>query len=91
MSASQTLVLLQDKAIQALTAALAPKAKVLRDGKFQTIEAADLVPGDVVIVKIGDIPPADVKVIGTSDEYDQPLQVKIFLWNDFFCWMSSEG
>lgn len=66
---------LQDKAIQALTAALAPKAKVLRDGKIQTIEAADLVPGDIVIARLGDIVPADIKVIGTEDEHDQPLQV----------------
>eukprot|EP00887_Chlorella_sp_A99_P007956 scaffold12.g7956.t1 len=39
-----------DKAIKALTSALAPKAKVLRDGTVSTIEAADLVPGDIIIV-----------------------------------------
>ena len=66
---------MQDKAIQALTAALAPKAKVVRDGKIQTIEASELVPGDVVIVRLGDIAPADVKIIGSDDEHDQPLQV----------------
>ncbi|CAL8464533.1 g4068 [Coccomyxa elongata] len=64
-----------DKAIQALTAALAPKARVLRDGEIQTIEAADLVPGDIVMVRLGDIVPADIKVTGTEDEHDQPLQV----------------
>ena len=36
---------MQDAAIKALTAALAPKAKVLRDGKLVTIEAINLVPG----------------------------------------------
>ncbi len=66
---------MQDKAIQALTAALAPKARVLRDSQIQTIEAADLVPGDIVMVRLGDIVPADIKVIGTEDEHDQPLQV----------------
>jgi hypothetical protein len=35
----------QDAAIKALTAALAPKAKALRDGKLATIEAINLVPG----------------------------------------------
>ena len=35
-----------DKAIKALTSALAPKAKVLRDGKVEQIDAVGLVPGD---------------------------------------------
>ena len=65
----------QDKAIQALTAALAPRAKVLRDGQIRTIMAVGLVPGDIVIVRLGDIAPADVKLLGTDDEHDQPLQV----------------
>jgi hypothetical protein len=51
-----------DKAIKALTSALAPKAKVLRDGKINTIEASELVPGDVIIARLGDIVPADIKV-----------------------------
>lgn len=34
-----------DKAIKALTSALAPKAKVIRDGETKGIEAIDLVPG----------------------------------------------
>lgn len=66
---------MQDKAIQALTAALAPKAKVLRVGKIQTIDASGLVPGDIVSIRLGDIAPADVKLIGTDDEHDQSLQV----------------
>ena len=36
-----------DKAIKALTSALAPKAKVIRDGQAKGIEAIDLVPGKV--------------------------------------------
>jgi len=35
-------------AVAALMAALAPQAKVLRDGEWQTIEASELVPGDIV-------------------------------------------
>jgi len=50
-------------AIEMLKQRLALKAKVLRDGKWQEIPAAGLVPGDVVRVRLGDIIPADVKLI----------------------------
>lgn len=46
-------------AVAALMAALAPQAKVLRDGEWQTIEASELVPGDIVYIKLGDVIPAD--------------------------------
>eukprot|EP00955_Chlamydomonas_euryale_P049589 354296-Chlamydomonas_euryale.AAC.3 len=46
-----------DAAIKAVTAALAPKAKVLRDGKFDSIDAVNLVPGDIVVIKVGAPPP----------------------------------
>jgi len=46
-------------AVAALMESLAPKAKVKRDGTWQEIESADLVPGDIVAFKIGDIVPAD--------------------------------
>ncbi|MDD5642316.1 MAG: plasma-membrane proton-efflux P-type ATPase, partial [Syntrophales bacterium] len=42
---------------------LALKARVLRDGKWQEIEARDLVPGDVIRVRPGDIIPADIKLV----------------------------
>ena len=63
-----------DKAIKALTAALAPKAKALRDGKVDTIDAQLLVPGDIVVVRLGEIVPADIKLMGESGEDDHPLQ-----------------
>lgn len=66
-----------DKAIKALTSALAPKAKVLRDGEPVTIEAQYLVPGDIVVIRLGDIVPADVKVLNEGDgtpESETPLQ-----------------
>jgi H+-transporting ATPase len=50
-------------ALEALKAQLALKAKVLRDGTWQEIEARNIVPGDVVRIKIGDIIPADMKLI----------------------------
>ncbi|XP_022133897.1 plasma membrane ATPase 3-like isoform X2 [Momordica charantia] len=46
-------------AAAALMARLAPKAKVLRDGKWIEEEASVLVPGDIISVKLGDIIPAD--------------------------------
>lgn len=67
-----------DKAIKALAAALAPKAKALRDGKFETVDSVGLVPGDIIIIKFGDVVPADVKILPESDDADQeetPMQI----------------
>nr|WP_316190292.1 plasma-membrane proton-efflux P-type ATPase [Bradyrhizobium sp. SZCCHNR3095] len=51
-------------ALAALKKGLAPKATALRDGKWQTVQAATLVPGDVVNVRLGIIVPADLRLIG---------------------------
>ena len=53
-----------DNAIALLKQRLAPKARVRRDGQWKDIEAKLLVPGDVVLVKLGNIIPADLKLIG---------------------------
>lgn len=50
-------------AIEQLRRNLAPKARVLRDSRWQIIEARELVPGDVVRLRPGDIIPADAKLI----------------------------
>ncbi|KAL7203354.1 hypothetical protein ACSBR2_016613 [Camellia fascicularis] len=50
-------------AAAALMACLAPKAKVLRHGKWSEEDAAVLVPGDVVSIKLGDIIPADARLL----------------------------
>ncbi|KAK9833068.1 hypothetical protein WJX74_006281 [Apatococcus lobatus] len=62
-----------DKAIKALTSALAPRAKAVRDGEVKQIEAFELVPGDVIVVRIGDIIPADIKFMGEPGE--APMQI----------------
>lgn len=49
-------------AIAALKQQLALVARVMRDGQWRDIEAADLVPGDVVHLKLGDIAPADIRL-----------------------------
>ncbi|CAA0828448.1 ATPase 11- plasma membrane-type [Striga hermonthica] len=50
-------------AAAALMARLAPKAKVLRDGRWNEEDAAVLVPGDVISIKLGDIIPADARLL----------------------------
>ncbi len=50
-------------ALDALKSQLALKARVLRDGQWREIEARDLVPGDVIRVRPGDIIPADIKLV----------------------------
>ncbi|KAG8656578.1 hypothetical protein MANES_04G152300v8 [Manihot esculenta] len=50
-------------AAAALMAHLAPKTKVLRDGHWQEQDAAILVPGDIVSIKLGDIIPADSRLL----------------------------
>jgi H+-transporting ATPase len=59
-------------AIAALKATLAIKARVKRDGKWVTPAARELVPGDVIRVRMGDIVPADARLLeGDSVEVDQ--------------------
>ncbi|XP_073150062.1 ATPase 8, plasma membrane-type-like [Henckelia pumila] len=50
-------------AAAALMAGLAPKTKVLRDGAWSEQDAAILVPGDLISVKLGDIIPADARLL----------------------------
>ncbi|KAL9227389.1 hypothetical protein vseg_003080 [Gypsophila vaccaria] len=50
-------------AAAALMARLAPKAKILRDGRWNEEDAAMLVPGDIISIKLGDIVPADARLL----------------------------
>ena len=59
-------------AIAALKAKLAINARVKRDGKWVTPPARELVPGDVIRVRLGDIVPADARLLdGDPVEVDQ--------------------
>jgi H+-transporting ATPase len=59
-------------AIDALKARLAIKARVKRDGKWITPAARELVPGDVIRMRLGDIVPADARLLeGDPVEVDQ--------------------
>jgi len=52
-----------ENAIQALRDRLAPEATVIRNGEKKKIAAAKLVPGDIVKIDMGDIVPADAKLL----------------------------
>src|SRR5580658_7167295 len=59
-------------AIAALKAKLAVKAKVKRDGKWTDPAAREVVPGDVIRLRLGDIVPADARLLaGDPVEVDQ--------------------
>ena len=52
-----------ERAIAALRRLAARSAEVIRDGLHEDVRAADLVPGDVIVVSDGDVVPADARVI----------------------------
>ena len=52
-----------ENVIEFLKQKMALNARVLRDGKWQIIPARELVPGDVVRIRIGDIVPADILLV----------------------------
>jgi len=52
-----------ERAMDAIRGMLAPQSAVLRDGRRMSVDAADLVPGDIVLVEAGDRVPADLQLI----------------------------
>jgi len=52
-----------EAAIEALRSLAAPTASVRRDGRVLTVAAAELVPGDIVLLEAGRIVPADLRLI----------------------------
>jgi len=54
-----------EQAMDAIRHMLAPRCSVLRDGRRQTLDAVDLVPGDVVMLEAGDKVPADLRLLET--------------------------
>ncbi len=59
------------RAVKALKQKLQLQARVLRDGVWQTVNAAEIVPGDVVRVRSGDFVPADFKILDSEVTVDQ--------------------
>jgi Mg2+-importing ATPase len=56
-----------EKTMEVLKNKVALKARVIRDKKVQWINAADLVIGDIIILEVGNIVPADLRLIETND------------------------
>ncbi len=55
-----------EKSLEALQNLSAPHARVIRGGKEEIIDAADLVPGDIIKIEAGDFVPADARLIASS-------------------------
>jgi P-type Ca2+ transporter type 2C len=56
-----------EKAMNALLKLASPKTKVRRNSTIEVIEAADIVPGDIIILDAGDKIPADSRLIETAN------------------------
>ena len=52
-----------EAAMASIRQLLAPRAAVLRDGQRRTVDGAEIVPGDIVLLEAGDKVPADLRVI----------------------------
>ena len=59
-----------ERAVEALAAYLPPQARVRRDGEECTVDARELVPGDVIVVAEGDRVSADARLLSGSVEMD---------------------
>ncbi|HEX6140792.1 MAG TPA: HAD-IC family P-type ATPase [Candidatus Limnocylindria bacterium] len=55
-----------ERALEALRSASAPVARVRRDGEARDVPAAELVTGDVVLLRIGDVVPADLRLLAAD-------------------------
>ena len=77
-------------AVESLKQKLRVEVKLIRDGIWKTLASRELVPGDIIRIRIGDFVPADVKIIqgeisidqsaltGESLEIDKKVQETIF-------------
>jgi H+-transporting ATPase len=61
------------KAVELLKQKLAIKTEVLRNGEWTSREARDIVPGDIVLLKLGEILPADAKVLDAGVSLDDSV------------------
>ena len=55
-----------ERSLQALKKMTSPTARVVREGVAKVVDAADLVPGDLLVLEAGDIPGADARILQAS-------------------------
>ena len=56
-----------EQALEALKKMASPKALVRRDGRAREVEAAELVPGDTVLLEAGRVVPADIRLVESAN------------------------
>ena len=56
-----------EKALEKLTKLIPPKSRIVRSGVEQDVFAAEIVTGDIVILKAGDRVPADLRLVESND------------------------
>ncbi len=59
------------KALELLKHKLTIKTKIMRDGNWVTKDARELMPGDLILMGLGDVVPADAKIISGKISADQ--------------------
>ncbi len=63
-----------EKTMDALRSLSSPTARVIRNGNDETIPSEEVVPGDIVLVQVGDTIPADFRIVdGMNFETDEAL------------------
>lgn len=60
-----------NRALALLRKQLSVSARALRDGQWRTLPARELVPGDVIHLRLGDLAPADVRLLDGEAEADE--------------------
>jgi H+-transporting ATPase len=62
-----------ESALDALRQTLALKTRCFRDSKLVEVEVKELVPGDIIVLRIGDIIPADARILGLGVSGEENL------------------
>ena len=56
-----------EKAVEALHSQIRQNALVIRDGSPRPVDVVELVPGDIVRIRVGDIIPADIRLLDVTE------------------------
>lgn len=67
-----------ESALDALKNTLAPRCRCWRNGQLVEVDSVSLVPGDIIALRLGDIVPADIRLLGmgvTGEESEGSLQI----------------